>query len=62
MSTHPINEARVNPEGFIAQRITQINDTALCWFLLDLDPNGQLRLTALDDEAVADWPPLGVKR
>lgn len=55
-----MNEARVNPQGFIAQRLPQLS-TDTPWLLVTADDDGPLNLQALTDDDVATWPQLTVK-
>lgn len=62
--THSPNptEVRRADDGRIALHITVSNrdwTPENRWVLLDT-PNGQLQLTCLSDDEVADWTPLGI--
>ena len=51
--------ARVNPDGFVAQRFAQDFNGHGHWVLTYLDVQvGGLTVKILDDEAVADWTEL----
>lgn len=52
-------QARVDPEGFVAQRFEHDFNDHGHWVLTYLDDSvGGLTVRILDDAAVADWPEL----
>lgn len=54
MIAHP----RLSPDGFVAQHTGRDINGHGPWILLSWDDESGLKLEALDDEDVADWPEL----
>ena len=50
-------QARVSPEGFVAQRLTDDQGQPR-WILTSMVPGAGLTVSLLDDDEVAGWPHL----
>lgn len=48
--------AKVDPRGYVAQRLTSNGEPR--WVLTFLDPNEQLAVRLVDDDEAEQWPNL----
>ena len=49
-------EAKVDPHGYVAQRLTKDGEPR--WVLTFLDPNEQLAVRLVNDDEAEQWPNL----
>jgi excisionase family DNA binding protein len=53
-------QARLSPDGFVAQRVGHGENGSGRWVLATLDLDGGVYVRACSDDEVSDWPHLGI--